>query len=80
MFATPNTKKNIAILNLMEIQFLIYLNFFDVISKFFDLFSMFFLCFIFLYYDFSLFFAFLCFVVLCFVIDPFNKPSIDHTC
>ena len=51
-------------------KFSMFLNFFDVISKFFrsffDVFSMFCLSILCLFYI----FAFLCFVVLCFVIDP----------
>ena len=52
-------------------EFSMFLNFFDVISKFFRsffdvFFSMFCLSILCLFYI----FAFLCFVVLCFVIDP----------
>ena len=49
-----------------------FLNFFDVISKFFrSFFDVIFLCFVFLYFAFSIFLLFLCFV-LYFVIDPLS--------
>ena len=52
----------------MEVKFSMFLNFFDVISIFsrcfFSMFSLFMFC------HFRVF-AFLCFVLLCFVIDPF---------
>ena len=51
----------------MEIQFLMFLNFFDVISIFFRCFFSMFSRSIFCLFR---VFAFLCFVVLCFVIDP----------
>ena len=54
-------------------KFSMFLNFFDVISKFFrPFFDVFFLCFVFLYYVFSIF---LLFYVLsfCFVIDPIQS-------
>ena len=60
-------RKSIVVVKWMEIKFSMFLNFFDVISIFFRcFFSMFSLS------MFCLFrvFAFLCFVVLCFVIDP----------
>ena len=53
-------------------KFLMFLNFFDVISKFFRcFFSMFCLFLLCLFYI----FAFLCFVALCFVIDPYCQSD-----
>ena len=70
MFATLNIKMYCFVIKLIEIKFSIFLNFFDVISKFFrSFFSMFCLSILCLFYI----FAFLCFVVLCFVIDPFDQ-------
>ena len=71
MFATLNIKLYCFVVKLIEIKISIFLNFFDVISKFFrslfrSFFSMFCLSILCLFYI----FAFLCFVVLCFVIDP----------
>ena len=77
MFATLNIKMYCFDVKLIEIKFSIFLNFFDVISKFFrsffrSFFSMFCLSILCLFYI----FAFLCFVVLCFVIDPLgNVPT-----
>ena len=68
--ATSNIQNCIVVIKLMEINFSMFLNFFDVISKnfrsFLMFFSMFCLSILFLFYI----FAFLCVVVLCFVIDP----------
>ena len=67
MFAILNIKMYCFVVKLIEIKFSIFLNFFDVISRFFrSFFSMFCLSLLCLFYI----FAFLCFVVLCFVIDP----------
>ena len=70
-YAALNIKMYCFVVKLIEIKFSIFLNFFDVISKlfrsFFDLFFlMFCLSILCLFYI----FAFLCFVVLYFVIDP----------
>ena len=69
MFTTLNIKMHCFVVKLIEIKFSIFLNFFDVLSKFFRsfFFSMFCLSILCLFYN----FAFLCFVVLCFVIDPY---------
>ena len=59
MFATLNIKMYCFVVKLIEIKFSIFLNFFDVISKFFrSFFDGFFRCFVFLYYVFSIFLLF----------------------
>ena len=59
MFATLNIKMYCFVVKLIEIKFSIFLNFFDVISKFFrSFFDLFFRCFVFLYYVFSIFLLF----------------------
>ena len=58
----------------MEIKFLIFLNFFDVISKFFNLFSLFFKCFFSMIYL-SILCLFYIFAFLCFVVLFHHRPS-----
>ena len=59
MFGTLNIKMYCFVVKLIEINFLIFLYFFDVISKFFrSFFDLFFRCFVYLYYVVSIFLLF----------------------